>query len=172
MSDLDDLRPEELFALGRNPSATRGQEAIAMLRSMGSPLAKNFDPKPVQIRTSVVYDPPKPQPPADATEAVALLREFPVDRLMDIVSASGVYSKEIRLEAARLVKLRNPLSRYARAQRDNVSAAGKSANLKQIEGVAYHAARTMDGQYERKVQIRTEADPEFAHMMKEVDKER
>jgi hypothetical protein len=95
------------------------------------------------------------------------LEQMPVDRLMDIVSAVSVYPHDIRLQAARLVKSRSPLDKYARGQRANVSAAGNSPTLKQTEGVAQHATRTMSSQFDRKVQIRTEADPEFARMMAE-----
>ena len=109
MSDLENLRPEELLALARNPSSKCRDAAIARLRAMHSRLANHPDinpPKPVVPRPWRRNEEHKPPPPADPTEAIAMLGKFPADRLMDIVSSVSVYSKAIRAEAAKLVKLK------------------------------------------------------------------
>jgi hypothetical protein len=105
-------------------------------------------------------------------ETISLLGQFPIDRLLDIVSAESVYPRAFRLEAARMVKARSPLTRYARNQMANAADAEqmKTPTAAQTAGIATYVARTFSSQYDRKVQIRTESDPEFARMMEEANR--
>lgn len=171
MTDLENLRPDQLLALAGNPACTCREAVISRLRAIAPSVAKRFDPKPVQIRTTERYEPPRPPKPVDTSEAIALLDKFPVDRLMDIVSAATVYAKDIRLAAARLVKARSPLNRYARHQTDlaSAAAAANSPTAKQTAGVSSYVAGAFSNQFDRKVAIRMENNPEFARMMKEAE---
>ena len=165
-SDLENLRPDQLFALANNPACVCRQEAVNRLRAIKSPLARHFDPKPEPVRIWTKSEPPLPVKPADPKEAISLLREFPVDRLMDIVSAAGVYSKEIRLEAARLVKQRSPMQRFSSDQRKNAADAPKNPETQRR---SWQANMSAHNQFDRKIAIRMENDQEFARMMKDAE---
>jgi hypothetical protein len=169
MNDLENLIPDQLVALASNPACTCREAVIARLRAIAPMVAKRFDAKPVRMRTTIPYERPVPSKPPDTSEAISTLDKFPVDRLMDIVSAATVYARDIRLAAARLVKQRSPLNRYARHQAELASAAtvANSPTAQQTAGIAQYAAGAFTNQYDRKIAIRLENDAEFARIMAE-----
>jgi hypothetical protein len=165
---LENLQPEQLAALADNPACFCREEAVARLRAMRSPLAKRFDP-PVQICTMFTpHEQSKPATPPDTTEAMSVLEKMPVDKLLDIVTASSVYPHNIRLQAARMVRMKSPLTRYVRGQHANISAASaaNTPTAKTTEIMATNAIGSFSNQFDRKVAVRME-NPEFARMMEE-----
>lgn len=106
MIDLEELAPDQLFALAGNPACICRQAVLSRLRAIAPSVAKKFDPVPVVYRATRQYGPPIPVPPPDPTETIAMLGKFPTDRLLDIVVAVSVYSRDIRAAAANLVRIR------------------------------------------------------------------
>jgi len=95
-----------------------------------------------------------------------MLEDFPVDMLLDIAAASGVYPKAMRLEAARLIKSRTPANRFSTAQAGNVVAAKKAgAATANHESLAAVSSAEFHKQFDRKVALRMENDSEFAAIM-------
>jgi hypothetical protein len=166
---LDDLGPDQLYALATNPSSQCREEAIQMLRAIRSPLAKKFDPpKPVVRKPKPVYGPPKVAAPPDPTEAIASIAKMPADMLIDVAAASAVYPKVIRLAAARLIKQRSPATRFSSGQQYNVAVAReKGIPTANHEMLAASASTQFLNQFDRKIAIRMEKDPEFAAIMNE-----
>jgi hypothetical protein len=167
---LDDLGPDQLYALATNPASQCRAAAIQALRDLKSPLAKKFDlPKPV-VRKTVVYGQPKEKPAPDPTEAISAISKMPVDMLLDIAAATAVYPKTIRLEAARLIKQRSPAARFRAEQSRRVAEAeqAKVGNIGNHQKLAAAASAAFTGQLDRKIAIRMENDKEFAAIMNEV----
>ena len=95
-----------------------------------------------------------------------MLENFPVDMLIDIAAASATYSRAMRLEAARLIKQRSPVARFRTGQTDNVELAKKTtANTAKHETLAASSSAAFANQFDRKVAIRMENDPEFRAIM-------
>ena len=100
-----------------------------------------------------------------------MLENHPVDMLLDIAAAVGVYPRAMRLEAARLITRRSPVARFRTGQTDNVNMA-KAANAPTAnhETLAASASASFSSQFERKIAIRMENDKEFAAIMNEANK--
>jgi len=165
---LDDLGPDQLYALATNPSSQCRAEAVQTLRDLKHPLARKFDPPKPVVRKTVVYGQPKEKPAPDPTEAISAISKMPVDMLLDIVSASAVYPKVIRLAAARLIKQRSPAVRFSSGQQHNVAVAReKGVSTANHEILAASASAQFYNQFDRKIALRMEKDPEFAAIMNE-----
>jgi len=90
--------------------------------------------------------------------------------LLDVAANAGTYPRAMRLEAARLISQRSPVARFRIGQTSNVNMA-KAANAPTAnhETLAASANASFSSQFERKIAIRMENDPDFRAIMNEAN---
>lgn len=140
MNFLYELRDEELLNLVLNPASECKAEAIGLLKERHSALVKHpaiTSPKPefVPARDTVSIPPVKPA--ADPRETIEVMKKFPFTQLLDVVLADSIYSKEIRLGAARIL-----LNRWSGVGEYAVKIMNKEAENKEFRGLMAEARKT------------------------------